>query len=55
MRENTLEEKTPKTTKQKEKGEKPHMHEHEEHEGMPQHQNCNFAKRREDKNPKYHE
>jgi hypothetical protein len=27
----------------------------EEHEGMPQHRHCPHAKRREDRNPKYHE
>jgi hypothetical protein len=27
----------------------------EEQEGMPQHQHCPLAKRRGDRNPKYHE
>jgi hypothetical protein len=41
------------TTKQKEeRREKPKP---EEQEGMPQHKHCPPAKRREDRNPKYHE
>jgi hypothetical protein len=44
------------TTKQKgARGENPHMPKPEEHEGMPQHQHCLPARRRGDKNPKYHE
>jgi hypothetical protein len=35
-----------------ERREKPKL---EEHEGMPQHQHCPLAKRRYDRNPKYHE
>jgi hypothetical protein len=46
-----------KNTKQKRgKRENPHRLKPEEHEGMPHHhQHCPLAKRREDRNPKYHE
>jgi hypothetical protein len=37
------------------KEEKPYMPKPEKQEDMPQHQHCPHAKRREDKNPKYHE
>jgi hypothetical protein len=52
----SLQEKVEETTKQKgARREKPHRPKPEEHEGMPQHQLCPLTKRREDRNPKYHE
>jgi hypothetical protein len=45
--------KAAETTKQKE--EKRKKHEPEEQECMPQHQHCPLAKRRGNRNPKYHE
>jgi hypothetical protein len=52
--ESFLQEKAAETTKQNKelKREKPKP---EEQEGMQQHQHCPPAKRREDRNPKYHE
>jgi hypothetical protein len=48
-----MQEKAIETTNQKKKrGEKTQP---EEQEGMPQHQHCPPAKRREDRNPKNHE
>jgi hypothetical protein len=48
-----LQEKTIETTKEKGAGrEKPKS---EEEGGVPQHYHCPYAKRREDRNPKYHE
>jgi hypothetical protein len=45
-----------KTTKEKgARREKPHRPKPEEQEGMPQHQHCPLAKRREDRNLKYDE
>jgi hypothetical protein len=44
------------TTEQKgARREKTHMPKPEEHEGMPQHQDCPPAKRREGRSPKYQE
>jgi hypothetical protein len=50
---NFLQEKVAETTKQKEeKRKKPKP---EEHERMPEHEQCPLAKHRGDRNPKYHE
>jgi hypothetical protein len=50
-----LQEKAVEATKQKGgRRKKHHMHEPEEQDGMPQHQHCPSAKRREDRNPMYH-
>jgi hypothetical protein len=48
-----LQEKAVETTKQKDERRK--QPKPEELEGMPQHQFCPHAMRREDRNPKYHE
>jgi hypothetical protein len=50
---NSYKEKAAEATKPKE--EKRENPKPEEHEGMPQHQHCPLAKRRGDRNPKYHE
>jgi hypothetical protein len=48
-----LQEKAVETTRQRE--EKRKQPKPEEQEGMPHHQHCPHAKRRGDRNPKYHE
>jgi hypothetical protein len=52
--ENVLQEKTAEATN-KQKEEKRKKPKSEEHEGMPQRQDCPPAKRRGDRNTKYHE
>jgi hypothetical protein len=42
-------------SKRKGREKKPHQPMPEEQEGMPQHQHCPSAKRREEMSPKYHE
>jgi hypothetical protein len=56
IKERRIQEKAMETTTQKRaRRENPRMPKPEEQEGMPQHQQCPLAKRRKDKNPKYHE